>query len=75
MMTKLQLFITDINNFYWLIGNIDDDKSGYIANGNFIMDITIRKINIEDHYNIECMTKRAFWNLNMEKKVLPGQWR
>ena len=29
------------------------------------MDITIRGINIEDHYNIECMTKRAFWNLNM----------
>lgn len=29
------------------------------------MDITIRKINKEDHYNIECMIKKAFWNLNM----------
>lgn len=29
------------------------------------MDITIRKINKEDHYNIECMTKKAFWNLCM----------
>lgn len=29
------------------------------------MDITIRRINTEDHYNVEYMTKRAFWNLNM----------
>lgn len=29
------------------------------------MDIKIRKIDKEDHYNVECMTKKAFWNLNM----------
>ncbi len=29
------------------------------------MDITIRKIKTEDHYSIECMAKKAFWNLNM----------
>jgi predicted N-acetyltransferase YhbS len=29
------------------------------------MDIAIRKIKTEDLYSIECMTKKAFWNLNM----------
>lgn len=29
------------------------------------MDIKLRKINEEDHYNIEWMTKKAFWNINM----------
>lgn len=27
--------------------------------------IVIRNIEEKDHYNVECVTKRAFWNLNM----------
>lgn len=29
------------------------------------MNIIIRHIKENDHYTIECVTKRAFWNLNM----------
>lgn len=29
------------------------------------MNITVRNIREEDHYAVECVTKKAFWNLNM----------
>lgn len=33
--------------------------------GKWKMNITIRNIREEDHYAVECVTKKAFWNLNM----------